>query len=714
MELQGELDAFGLPDLISMLCLLKKSGVLRASSGDRDLVVYMWNGNITACLGSEAVALPTLTETGCLAGNGPDHPDGASAQRETLFRTIVDACALAFVWSRGKFRFTGQETSPEWVTWEGFDGTEVVLEAMRRVDESDSAPAGSHREAESRLLAGDFVIPEALFPRESLAAIGIAVIATNPHGEIAFMNSLAEGLTGWSQSEAKSRQLDEVFHLAGDKADSLPEFAVFFERTDAATTDEAFLQHRDGHRIAIELSVTSCRRWDGRTAGLITLFRNISAQRLTHLQMERLMNQDPLTGLLNRRAFTDCVSDYLENQAETPTGGVLCCLDIDQLTLVNQTCGHDAGDHVLQWVGSQLREAVEPDDILARASGDQFAVLLSDVSATQATWIAKRISKQLREFLFTWDDKSFAITACFGLVPLEGGSTTAIALLSAADQACGIAKENGRGAIHVLESRDAEVENRSRAQRWTARIDQELSQGSAVLYAQPILSLSPTSTQSDRFEILLRIIGEDGTVTLPGEVIRAAERHDLMPRIDRWVIDQTLRCLRDTQRAKTHPGFECFINLSGLSLRDESMLQFIAERLAEYRVPPSCIGFEITETAAFQDIRPVEWMIQELAAMGCHIALDDFGTGTASYSRLRALPVEFVKIDGTFIEGMVSSQLDRALVESISNVSREFGMYTVAEAVGSQDLYESAIEAGLDYAQGFWLGTPRPLEQHLA
>lgn len=712
MDLQGELDSFGLPDTLAMLCQLQKSGVLRVSSGEDQLVVYLWNGEVGQChLAVDAlpVGLPCRIPA---AAEVASH-QVTDSSRPLMLQTLADCLEAPFAWKTGRFCFSSAETIPPWAHHFTFPGTEVVLEVLRRLDEKglllqENAKSGDHLLGASR----DFVIPEGLFPRQSLAAIGVGVVAAEPEGGIVFLNSVAEELTGWLESEARTKRIEQIFQPRdlGGLARPTPRRQG---TTSTGMPEEGSLRRRDGCQIPIEFSVACCRGWDGRITGLIVVFRSLSNQRRVSLQVERLTGQDPLTGLLNRRSFVDCLEEYLiKGRGECSRDAILCCIDIDQLRLVNETCGHDAGDLLLQWVAAQLREVSRPGDILARGSGDQFLVLLRETSTADAVRFARQFALRLRQVVFPWDDKSFSVSVCSGLVPLLESSSSARSLLSAADHSSRVAKERGRGAVYVFESEPVGGTDRLDAAQWAARIDRELTSGSAVLYAQPIVPLVPSRWPGIRLEVLLRIAASDGRVCSPTEVIRAAERYELMPRLDRWVTERVVRSLAKRRGAERSVEV-CFINLSASTLRDHSFLDYVAEVCEDSGVSPSTIGFEVTETAAIHDIEQVRSVMQELAALGCRLALDDFGTGTASYAHLRALPVEFLKIDGIFIEGMETSGLDRALVESITHVSHVVGMLTIAERVSRESLLSRARELGIDFAQGFCICHPAPLATFL-
>lgn len=543
--------------------------------------------------------------------------------------------------------------------------------------------------------------------RQALSSLGVAVIETDFHGRVIDMNQVAERLTGWRLSLALGREVgrivvfeDEAFSLA-DRSD---------DESAGLRPDEANLVHRDGHSVPVEYCVAVVTR-DGHRDGMVVVFTDVTDRRLMAVQSARLGSQDLLTGLLNRSSFAENLEAAIARTREAAETHAVCFFDIDQFKLVVGTCGHEAGDELLQWVAALLRETVGEHDTLARFGGDEFAVLLMCCTLEDAQLFAEGFRQRLAEFSFRWGDKSFAITGAMGIVLVTDAEQTASEVLSSADQACYAAKEKGRGSIEVFESAgDSESVRRRDEMHLVARINSHLNDGSALLYAQPIRCLDRSSKIGRQLEVLLRFRDGNGEVQDPGNVIKATERYGLMPTVDRWVVRQTLRQLASLGGGVLRGIHVCFINLSGLSLQDDTVLDFIRDQLAETGVPPNKIGFEITETVAVQNLQQARWFIQEALSIGCRLALDDFGTGMASYSYLKALPVEYLKIDGGFVEGMLTSRLDRAMVESINQIAHVLGIQTVAESVGSQEILDRVRDMGINHAQGFWISHPRPFE----
>ncbi len=561
--------------------------------------------------------------------------------------------------------------------------------------------------------SGDQQSAEQRVPSRLLSALGVAVVVADHTGQVVHLNRFATDLTGWRLEDARQHPLDRVVQLVdpiGNAAGG-PLRAVPGGRS-APPRDEGILVRRNGERVPVEYSLDAVSLGPGRS-GVVIVLCDISEQRLMALRMARVTNHDPLTGLLNRSALHSHIASSIERYAEREEPSAVVFLDLDQFRLVNATCGHDVGDDMLAWVAAVLREVIGERDAAARLSGDEFAVVLTGRTGREGLAFAEKLDGRLREFSFSWDDRVFSVSACTGVVPITGDFTTADEVLSAADHACSMAKDSGRGRTLLYERRDREVSGRVAEMEWAARVDHQLSSGRTRLYAQPIRRLRPGPPRGLQIEVLLRVDDGDRKASEPGQMIRAAERYGIMPTIDRWVVRSTLRALQGSGIEALRRLHVAFINLSGLSLQDERLLDDIHSELSDSGVPPAKIGFEITETAAVQDLERAQWFLQELGSIGCRLSLDDFGTGVASYSYLKALPVDFLKIDGGFVEAMATSALDRAMVESINQISHVLGMETVAESVGTPDLLHRVREIGVDNAQGYWIGAPRPLASAL-
>lgn len=432
-------------------------------------------------------------------------------------------------------------------------------------------------------------------------------------------------------------------------------------------------------------------------------------KRILEIQLARQTTHDELTGLLNRRAFDSHLEYALDAARDNGYSHALCYLDLDQFKLVNETCGHRAGDELLVQVSDLLQESMRDTDVIARLGGDELAVLLLRCDMDEAERRVKAFHRALQAFRFTWRDRTLQIGASIGLVPVTSSLGSVGQLLSAADHACYLAKEKGRNRIQVYQEDDAAVLRRQGEMSWAVRIQQTLEHDRFCLFTQSIQPISERAARGVYFEVLLRLVEEDGRIHMPNDFLRAAERYGLMHSIDRWVVRECIHTLVAQPAPFLDLLSSCSINLSPVSLGDESFLDFLEEEIAASGVPPGKLCFEITETAAIENLPQSRKLLQRLSARGIRFALDDFGTGMASYGYLRDLPVHYLKIDARFIKDIVTDPLDRAMVESIHQVSEIMGIQTVAEGVPSHAAIEQLRALGVDYAQGNWISPPRPL-----
>jgi diguanylate cyclase (GGDEF)-like protein/PAS domain S-box-containing protein len=547
----------------------------------------------------------------------------------------------------------------------------------------------------------------------TLASIGDGVLATDEHGCVKYLNLVAEKLTGWDRAAALGRPLPEIFHLSGqggEREDVEKLLHCCLEEGQSFRLAERItLERQDGRRYAIESTCAPIRALDGGIVGTVLVFQDVSDKRLMALQLAHQATHDELTGLLNRQAFDGHLQRALEEARSLANTHALCYMDLDQFKLVNDTCGHLAGDELLCRVTALLQDSMRDTDLVARLGGDEFAVLLSRCTLADAERRVDEFHQHLQQFRFTWRDKTFTVGASIGIVPITRAFRTVAHLLSAADHACYAAKDKGRNRIQVYQEDDATFVRRHGEMNWVVRIQRTLEEDRFRLFSQQIQPLSAKAPPGLYFEVLLRMAEDDGRIHLPSDFLRAAERYGLMRAIDRWVIRNAVHTLRDQPAPFLDLLQLCAINLSPVSLGDEGFFDFVAGELAGSGVPPAKLCFEITETAAIENLPQAQRLMAQLTAQGVRFALDDFGTGMSSYSYLKELPVAFLKIDGKFIKDIVTDSLDRAMVESINQVGHVMGIQTVAEGVTNAAVVERLKGLGVDYAQGNWISPPRPL-----
>jgi diguanylate cyclase (GGDEF)-like protein len=429
--------------------------------------------------------------------------------------------------------------------------------------------------------------------------------------------------------------------------------------------------------------------------------------------VERLSWQashDALTGLVNRREFEIRLRTALDKLSLQPSEHSLMFLDLDQFKVVNDTCGHAAGDQLLKQTSMLLHETLGASGLLARLGGDEFGVLLENCDANSAIGTAERLRLALQELRFVWNGCVFSISVSVGLVHVAEADAMEQTLRSA-DMACYMAKEKGRNRVQVYHPSDAELVERVGEMAWVQRIRNGLDEQRFCLFAQEIRSLNKDEPDRSCVELLLRLHDEDGKLVQPGSFIPAAERYGLMPLIDRWVVRNAFALLASRLNSSEPVQLSsCAINLSGATFSDDDFIDYVRRQFDLYRVPPGMICFEITETSAIANLSSAKRFIQALKKLGCRFSLDDFGTGMSSFSYLKHLPVDYIKIDGSFVTEMLNSKVDRAMVETIAHIARVMGKRTVAEFVESSEILQALREIGVDYGQGYAIGKPAPFE----
>ncbi|OOG25056.1 diguanylate cyclase [Thioalkalivibrio denitrificans] len=542
----------------------------------------------------------------------------------------------------------------------------------------------------------------------TLHAIGDAVITTDTRGLVEYLNPVAEHLTGWPAALARGRSLAEVFRIVREgTGEPLTHHLVHGlpDGTASSLNQGAILISRDGRESAIEEVSAPIRDRTGQAIGAALVFRDVTKAREMARRLSWAATHDSLTGLVNRSEFERRLDLLVTTAHQEGRQHAILYLDLDQFKVVNDTCGHGAGDDLLRQLSQRLQAPLRENDTLARLGGDEFGVLLEGCPLERAREIAESLRGAVSDFRFRWQEKVFTVGASIGVAAITEAQTTAAGIMSDADAACYLAKEQGRNRIHVIRAGDDELARRQGEMNWVQRINQALEEDRLVLYQQQIVPVN--SGGETHTEILVRMIGEGGAIIPPNAFIPAAERYGLMPAIDRWVVSGVLRYLR-TPHAERFARYA--INLSGQSVCDRALLDFIVGALEESGVEPSRVCFEITETAAVANIDSASRFISVLSGMGCRFALDDFGTGMSSFGYLRQLKVDYLKIDGSFVRDMAEDRINRAMVESIDHIGHIMGIETVAECVADAKLLDHLRVIGVDYAQGFGLHLPEPLE----
>lgn len=540
----------------------------------------------------------------------------------------------------------------------------------------------------------------------TLASIGDAVITTDAVGAITFLNPVAEAITGWHGADATGRMLKDVYRIVGeaDGVEREPPVARVLEGTHViGFSNHTLLLDRHGRTHAIEDTAAPIRDRAGSIVGVVLVFHDVSEKRELLRRLEHHASHDDLTGLINRREFENRLDDAIASAQAGVGIHALCYLDLDQFKLLNDTCGHTAGDELLGRLPGLWEKLLGEGDTLARVGGDEFAVLLRDRGLEQAVAVAEQLRQALDAFRFVWNERVFTLDVSIGLAMLDRQCGDRVAMLAAADTACYAAKAAGRNRVSVYRADDAEVAARLTERDWVQRLREAIRAERFCLHFQEI---RPIRGGESHLEILLRLRSEDSGMEAPGVFLPIAERQGLMPQIDRWVIGETLRWM-----ARQEAPPLCAINLSGHSLADETLPAHILDAIAASGISPQRICLEITETAAIDNLARATRFIATLKRAGCLFALDDFGSGASSFRYLKNLPVDFLKIDGAFVRAMDRDPIDRAMVESMHRIGRVMEIPTIAEFVENQAILDALGKIGVDFAQGYHIARPRPLAE---
>ncbi len=553
--------------------------------------------------------------------------------------------------------------------------------------------------------------------RITLRSIADGVITTDAAGAVTELNPAAERLTGWSTALARGRQAREVFHVrAPEKGDAEPQAATLDpvdmalrENRVVAAPSNTTLVSRHGHRYSVAYACAPLHIMnEQRAEGAVLTIHDVTESKGLLDDLTYQASHDALTGLLNRREFALKLQRTLDRvKAEHAHGAALLYMDLDQFKIVNDTCGHSAGDDLLQQLATEYRTHVRERDTLARLGGDEFALIVEHCSIEEALVVANKVLATTHRFRYACAGQSFQIGISIGLIPIHHGTSNVEEALRLADHACYIAKEAGRNRVFVQRSGDIDVQRRRNDMHWASKLGEAFNNGQLQLFVQPIRAVGKAQ-QGLHYEVLLRIQEDDSPPIEPAMFLPAANRYDLMPSVDRWVLSQTVAWL---EAHAEHVGAleMCSMNVSQRALADDSFRDFAVALLGSMSVPAHKLCFEIAETGACANLHKTIEFIDRLKQLGCRFALDDFGTGMASFAYLKQIPVDFVKIDGSFITMMTSSRIDYEMVRFTNEISHVMGRQTIAEYVADSDTLLALEHIGVDFAQGFLLGEPRPM-----
>ncbi|WP_082814706.1 EAL domain-containing protein [Collimonas fungivorans] len=545
----------------------------------------------------------------------------------------------------------------------------------------------------------------------TLESIGEAVITLSTDGLVEYLNPTAEILTRWTLASARGLPLEKILHVVGESSgnripDLIPQILDNSMPIDRASN--LLLVCDDGSEVAVNLSAEPIRNLSGETIGTVLVLHDVSKDREYAAQLSYQASHDELTGLINRREFERRLTVAMITSRDQQRQHAVLYLDLDQFKVVNDTCGHAAGDELIRQVSVLLKQRLRDTDTIARLGGDEFGVLLENCPVEHSLRIAEGLRQTVADFQFVWTNKPFTIGVSIGLINLAGEMHTLGQIMSAVDAACYLAKEKGRNRVHEYRLDDSELSIRHGEMEWITRINEALTQEKFCLFSQEIAALGKPPSHGAHFEILLRMLDKDDNLVLPMVFIPAAERYNLMPAIDRWVVSTVFATLaKMRQQGRDREIQTCAINLSGTSIGDSNFLNFVQEQHVKYGIAPQIICFEITETSAIANFAKAAHFIEELRGVGYRFALDDFGAGMSSFAYLKNLPVDFIKIDGGFVKDMLNSPTDYAMVEAINKIGHLMGKQTIAEFAVNERIIGTLTEIGVDFAQGYGIGRPR-------
>ena len=534
----------------------------------------------------------------------------------------------------------------------------------------------------------------------TLSSIADAVITSDENGDVLYMNSAAERLTGINSIYAAGKSLQKLFHLMTQ--DKTTKVNSAWLTNASSIVDEVLLARTDGQEFIISKSASALHDRENVLFGTVTVLHDVTQLRMMSNQLSHQARYDALTGLANRYEFDRKAQAAIDDTSSTSLTHCIAYIDLDKFKLVNDSCGHIAGDLLLKKLATHMQLKLRGADTLARLGGDEFALLLMGCRLDKAQEIANDLLKSIQNFRFEYDDKVFKVGASIGLAEISPTQSLDLnELLATADSACYAAKRDGGNVVYVYQADDNEIKEKHNLLSWVSRINLGLENNLFVLYSQPIQGLHKNA--EPHCELLIRMKGEAEMLYPPSVFLPAAERYHLMPQIDRWVINESLSII--AKKGVGSAGLYA-INLSGQSLSQDDFLEYVLNKISEYKVNARRICFEITETAVISNLDVARNFMHALHAIGCRFSLDDFGSGLSSFAYLKNLQVDFLKIDGMFVKNIVDNKIDRAMVESINNIGHVMGIHTIAEFAENEEIIDVLKEIGVDYAQGYGVAMP--------
>ena len=592
------------------------------------------------------------------------------------------------------------------------DGSEiVVLENSRAITDDKGeivAHEGTITDITERKRAETRIFEEKERAEVTLQSIGDGVITTDAEGNVDYINPVAQDLTGWDRRSALGRPVTDIMMIVSEHTRATVENPVvrcLKEGRVITLAENSVLITRNGDEIPVQDSAAPIRDRIGNIIGSVMVFHDVSKETRLFRQLSYQASHDMLTGLINRREFESCLIGALEKTRDDAEEiHALLYIDLDQFKVVNDTFGHTAGDALLRQLSDRIQTKIRTTDLFARLGGDEFGILLERCSEARAIEVAEDIRNMIEGYKFEWQDSFTAVRCSIGIVMITSENADVAAVMSSADVACYSAKDMGRNQVHLY--RDSDASLRHEEMKWVSRITSAVEENRFELFFQPIIAIGKKSSQSrGHYELLLRMRDEDGKLIGPDQFIPAAERYNLMSTLDRWVVREALTELAD-RNEEGEARYTLAINLSGTSLSEDRFLEFVINELKAQNLPRGAICFEITETAAISNLSRVVHFMNALKKLGCKFSLDDFGSGLSSFTYLKNLPVDYLKIDGQFIHNVAHDKVDESMVKAISEVGHAMGIEMIAERVETKTVLEKRASLGIEFAQGYYIARP--------
>ncbi|MGB5334040.1 MAG: EAL domain-containing protein [Woeseiaceae bacterium] len=592
------------------------------------------------------------------------------------------------------------------------DGSKiVVLENSRAIyDETGvlTAHEGTITDITERKHAETRVFEEKERAQVTLQSIGDGVITTDAEGNVDYINPVAQDLIGWDMRSAKGSHVTDIMMIVNEHTRASVENPVvrcLKEGRVVTLAENSVLITRKSEEVPIQDSAAPIRDRIGNIIGSVMVFHDVSKESRLFRQLSYQASHDTLTGLVNRREFENHLIGALDRLRDNDEEAhALLYVDLDQFKVVNDTFGHTAGDALLRQLTELVQNNIRSSDVLARLGGDEFGILLERCDEQHAIEVAESIRGEIEGYRFEWQGSFTTVRCSIGVVLVTSDNADVASVMSSADVACYSAKDMGRNQVHLY--RDTDASMRHEEMKWVSRITSAVEEDRLELFFQPIIGIGDIDgTQRGHYELLLRMRDEDGQLVSPDQFIPSAERYNLMSTLDRWVIHEALSQLAD-RSADGEARYTIAINLSGTSLSEDRFLDFVIDELEKQNLPKGAICFEITETAAISNLSRVVHFMKTLKNLGCKFSLDDFGSGLSSFTYLKNLPVDYLKIDGQFIRNVVEDNVDESMVKAIREVGHAMGIETIAERVETKQVLDKLGSLGVEFAQGYYIARP--------